>query len=227
MARLEGIIKFSGALGDLVAYQRNGKWVLRRKSSLTKKRVSKDPAFQRSREASKEFGGASTISKYIRDRLRVFTSKNKDGTAYHRLNSLIYTYIKAGQGPRGQRTFSWTDIQTEFTGFNFNNALPVNNYLNKVPTFERIENQVNWNVQSIGLNNFPQGTTHFQLSLLFLELPNFNVQNKYIPESEGAPLIVEALNITEVNEWCTQSGTLLLPTTNAFLCCSRSRSFKK
>lgn len=221
MARLEGIIKFSGALGDLVAYQRNGKWVLRRKSSLTKKRVRNDPAFQRSREASKEFGGASTISKYIRDRLRVYTSKDKDGSAYHRLNSLLYSYIKAGQGDRGQRTFSWNDIQTTFTEFNFNHASSVNMFLNKLPIIERVDNQINWSVDEIHLITSPQGTTHFQLTLLFLELPNFTVQEKYIPESEGAPLIIEALNMKEVNESCVQAGTILLPSTNLFLiCCS-------
>jgi len=76
MARLKGPIKFSGALGELVAYQLNGKWIVRRKSSLDKKRVKSDPAFKNAHKASQEFGGAATISKYLGDRWRLHLQKD-------------------------------------------------------------------------------------------------------------------------------------------------------
>ena len=56
MARLKGVVKFSGALAELVAYQLNGMWVVGWKSNLDKKRVKTDPVFKNARKASQEFG---------------------------------------------------------------------------------------------------------------------------------------------------------------------------
>ncbi|MEP7238247.1 MAG: hypothetical protein ABI685_10295 [Ferruginibacter sp.] len=65
MAKQAGPIFISGTLGGITFYKRKGVWVARKKTSLNKKRVSTDPAFEASRRASAGFGHAATLAKKI------------------------------------------------------------------------------------------------------------------------------------------------------------------
>ncbi len=59
MARQIGPIKVSGTLDDLTFYKMDGEYLARKKTSLNKKRVMKDAAFENSRKAMVEFGVVS------------------------------------------------------------------------------------------------------------------------------------------------------------------------
>ena len=59
MAKQMGDILISGTLDNLTFYKDGDQYLIRKKTSLTKKRVMKDPAFARSRQAMAEFGVAS------------------------------------------------------------------------------------------------------------------------------------------------------------------------
>ena len=59
--RLTGTAKHS----DITFYERDGVFLWRKKTSLTKERVKKDPAFARSRRASDAFGKASILAKKV------------------------------------------------------------------------------------------------------------------------------------------------------------------
>ena len=63
MAKNSSLIKISGTLGDLTFYRMDGKDIVRRKTSLNKKRVKSDPAFKNSRKSSAVFGAASSLAK--------------------------------------------------------------------------------------------------------------------------------------------------------------------
>ena len=63
MAKNSSLIKISGTLGDLTFYRMDGKDIVRRKTSLNKKRVKSDPAFENSRKSSAVFGAASSLAK--------------------------------------------------------------------------------------------------------------------------------------------------------------------
>jgi hypothetical protein len=66
MAKLKDF-KFIGTLGDVTAYTMKGVEgvVVRRKSSISKERWRKDPAFANPRRCSVEFGGRGTASRWI------------------------------------------------------------------------------------------------------------------------------------------------------------------
>jgi hypothetical protein len=65
MGKQTGPIFLSGTIGGVTFYQRQGEWLLRSKTSLNKKRVSTDPAFEGSRRASASFAVASKLAKKI------------------------------------------------------------------------------------------------------------------------------------------------------------------
>ena len=75
MAKQMGDILISGTLDNLTFYRDGDQYLIRKKTSLTKKRVMKDPAFERSRQAMAEFG---LVSKFCA-RLYRQLPKNKRG----------------------------------------------------------------------------------------------------------------------------------------------------
>ena len=76
MARQAGDIKISGTLDNLTFYKDGDHWLVRKKTSLDKKRVMKDPAFERSRKAMVEFG---TVSKFCSQVYHQLLPKKKKG----------------------------------------------------------------------------------------------------------------------------------------------------
>jgi len=70
MARQSGHIKLEGTIGGLCFYRLEGAYYVRRKSSLSRKRVLKDPCFARSRAAAERFGTAVKLAAQVYRRLR-------------------------------------------------------------------------------------------------------------------------------------------------------------
>jgi hypothetical protein len=187
MARLDGIIKFTGAIGDLVAYQFNGEWIIRRKSAIPKERIKKDTAFKRTRESNQEFGGASTIAKELRRQWNHILIRDKDNTLHHRLNSIILKMIQAGSGERGKRQFLWSDMVNDFDPVNLNNAIEPNKYVSELPKVSLNNNQFTVKFNHLQLNIAPKGTTHYKVTVHLNTLNNFEfntVKNKYIPSTD-------------------------------------------
>lgn len=69
MARQAGHIKIEGTIGGLCFYRMDGVYYVRQKSSLTRKRVLKDPKFARSRVAAGRFGVAVKVVSSVYHRL--------------------------------------------------------------------------------------------------------------------------------------------------------------
>lgn len=211
MARLEGIIKFSGALGELVAYQRKGKWVVRRKTSLDKKRVKTDPAFKNSRKASQEFGGAATIGKYLRNKWHPILIQDKDTTLYHRLSSRIYQWIKAGQGEPGARSFTWSNLANDFEPISLNQANAPDYFLERLPVPTRTANTLDYTLET-HCRNAPLSATHCKVGLHMLALPEFAWNGtKYQPIGNTLPLINLSAGIVSLETPLNMQGTVNLP----------------
>ena len=67
MAKQAGDIRITGTLDDLTFYKMDGKYYVRLKSSLTRKRFMKDKAFERSRKSAERFAlGNQLASKLYR-----------------------------------------------------------------------------------------------------------------------------------------------------------------
>lgn len=65
MAKNIGIIKFEGALGDLVGYMRNGKPVLQRKGGFNGERIKTEARYEGTRKRQSEFGLCARISSLL------------------------------------------------------------------------------------------------------------------------------------------------------------------
>lgn len=105
MATYESVIKITGAVGDLVFYNLNGKNVVRKKSGFNKTAFKKSPSYEKVRQNSSEFGHCSKIGKVIRKSLDVYIKESGDPLLYQKF-AKVMTAIKDLDtiSERGKRT---------------------------------------------------------------------------------------------------------------------------
>lgn len=105
MATYESVIKITGAVGDLVFYNLNGKNVVRKKSGFNKTAFKKSPSYEKVRQNSSEFGHCSKIGKVIRKSLEVYIKEAGDPLLYQKF-AKVMTVIKDLDmiSERGKRT---------------------------------------------------------------------------------------------------------------------------
>lgn len=105
MATYESLITITGAVGDLVFYNLNGKNVVRKKSGFNKAAFKKSPSYEKVRQNSSEFGHCSKIGKIIRKSLEVYIKEAGDPLLYQKFAKLM-TAIKDLDiiSERGKRT---------------------------------------------------------------------------------------------------------------------------
>ena len=113
MATYESIIKINGSVGDLVFYHLNGKNIVRKKSGFNKTAFKKDPAYEKVRQNSSEFGHCSKTGKLIRQSVENFIRYGEDPLLYQKFARLM-TEIKDLDiiSERGKRTVK-NGIDTE------------------------------------------------------------------------------------------------------------------
>ncbi|MGU3375110.1 hypothetical protein [Chryseobacterium sp. M5A1_1a] len=113
MATYESVIKITGAVGDLVFYNLNGKNVVRKKSGFNKTAFKKNPSYEKVRQNSSEFGHCSKMGKIIRTTLDFYIKKAGDPLLYQKFAKLM-TEIKDLDlvSERGKRTVE-NGLQTE------------------------------------------------------------------------------------------------------------------
>ncbi|RQO40889.1 hypothetical protein DBR39_05610 [Chryseobacterium sp. KBW03] len=105
MATYESVIKITGAVGDLVFYNLNGKNVVRKKSGFNKTAFKKSASYEKVRQNSSEFGHCSKIGKIIRNNLAGYIKEAGDPLLYQKFAKLM-TEIKDLDvvSERGKRT---------------------------------------------------------------------------------------------------------------------------
>ncbi|WP_426478520.1 hypothetical protein ACP3T3_03380 [Chryseobacterium sp. CBSDS_008] len=105
MATYESVIKITGAVGDLVFYNLNGKNVVRKKSGFNKNAFKKSPSYEKVRQNSSEFGHCSKIGKAIRNSLDRYIKEAGDPLLYQKF-AKVMTAIKDLDtiSERGKRT---------------------------------------------------------------------------------------------------------------------------
>ncbi len=210
MAKQKGQVKLEGKIDDLLAYNLNGEWIIRKKSNISKQRYKKDPAYQQMRESSKEFGGASTISKYLRTPWKKFSINDKDATFHFKLNAIILKCIHNGDGDRGKRTFTWNNAREDFKNININKSDAPSLFISNQPSIEIQNGNANCSTQQLKLSNPPTGTTHFKLSIQLNQIANFVFNEPlkmYTPTQTERQQVNFDLPITEINQPLSTSLT--------------------
>ncbi|MEV4883262.1 hypothetical protein MRBLMN1_001746 [Chitinophaga ginsengisegetis] len=112
MAKQTGIISFTGKLGNLIGYRRNGQYYLRTMPETVRQTAA-------TRHASRDFGIASRKGKLVRQAVTPHLDISRDGSLVNRLNK---TLISAGKG----------QLQM-LNGFRFNRHAGVENFFCQQP----------------------------------------------------------------------------------------------
>lgn len=89
-----GPLFITGTLDDICFYQMHGKYYARMKSSLTRKRVLKDPKFQLTRVYASLLGEASTIASRV---YRLVTGERKKHALYRELTGKAIYLLREGK----------------------------------------------------------------------------------------------------------------------------------
>ncbi|RLJ32462.1 hypothetical protein CLU97_1918 [Chryseobacterium sp. 7] len=105
MATYESVIKITGAVGDLVFYNLNGKNVVRKKSGFNKTAFKKSPSYEKVRQNSSEFGHCSKMGKIIRKSLESYIKEAGDPLLYQKFAKLMTSIKDLDKiSERGKRT---------------------------------------------------------------------------------------------------------------------------
>jgi hypothetical protein len=94
MATQVGPIKITGCFDNICFYKTGGMYYARMKSSLTGKRVKKDPAFRRTMEYAGLLGKASKIASAL---YKNFPDEKKEKGAYKKLTGSVMRLLKEGK----------------------------------------------------------------------------------------------------------------------------------
>ncbi len=175
MARLKGLLKFKGTMGDITFYKTQDGYVAREKGGIDKKRMATDPAFQRTRENGSEFGRAGKATKLLRMALRPLLVNAADDRLTSRLVKEMVKVIQADQvSERGLRNV--IDGEAELlTGFEFNiyGKFDSSFYPQYEASIDRLSGNHTFEVQPFVPQNMiaaPVGTTHYKLVTAGLEV---------------------------------------------------------
>ena len=169
MARQEGQFPIRGKLEGVVFYKRGEGYLVRSKGSLTKKRVLKDPAFERSRRASAAFKRAASASGLLRRAMGPLALKHAETRMAGRLCGRMMAVVKsdASDGFMDKKRVEGGDLQL-LRGFAWHRDRPLSGVLQvhyqvrMDKAVGELEVVVPAMVPEVGLKT-PGGATHYEL----------------------------------------------------------------
>jgi hypothetical protein len=192
MAQQKGIIPLKGTIGNITFYKSKDGFLAREKGGVDGKRISNDPAFQRTRENGFEFGRACSAGKLLRNALRIALQNVSSRNMVGRLTREMMRVIQADvTNSRGQRNV--IDGEAELlTGFEFNeNAkLAATLFASYTASIDRVTGVLQIDIPSFipaNLVTAPSGTTHFKIVSAGTEI-NFEGKSYTVDNTETAVL---------------------------------------
>jgi len=178
MARQRGVIRLKGKIGDLSFYENDGKSLARLKGGVDKNRINSDPAFKRTRENMKEFGGSAKVGKSLRLGLVSVIKAFGDRKLVGRVVKIMKAINARGAGDRGQRSFEIVTNKDLLVGFELNETDVLGSAFNApytiTPNADR--NEVSLDIPDFDADNFvtaPEGATHFRIVSAISVLSDF------------------------------------------------------
>ena len=168
MAKQSGIFQVEGTLGNVTFIKTQDGFLVKSKSSVSKKRIASDPAFQRTRENNSEFGTAGKASKLLRTAVRNLLQNAKDNRVTSRLTKEMVKVLKAdATSTRGLRNV--VDGEAEMLKgfeFNINAQLSSTLFAKYESTINRVTGALEVQIPSfVPLTDMvvPDGSTHYKI----------------------------------------------------------------
>lgn len=177
MAKLRSLLKIEGTLGDMTFFKgKNGEYVAKTKSGVSKKRIAKDPAFARTRENGSEFGSVARSGKHVRLGAGVLINKAKEPRLNNRLVQVL-TKIKNldAISVRGQRQVA-IGMETDagkalLKGFDFNSKSVLGAVLRCPFAFDSATGSVSLtDLLPKDMVSYPPNSTHVTFATGFMNL---------------------------------------------------------
>lgn len=171
MAKQTGLVKYSGTIGGVRHFKIKGLSgdFAGLAGGPTAEQIASDPAFIRTRENNKEFGGCAKAAKAIRVGLSALMKQMSDPQFTGRLTSIIKQInLQDTASPRGQRSILISANQSYLNGLNFNRNVSVANVFNAPYTLTNsvARDSATFTIPAFtpaNLINAPAGATHFRL----------------------------------------------------------------
>lgn len=170
MSRQKGLIKLEGNIGGISFYSSDGEHLARMANGPSKERISKDPAFKRTRENNMEFGGSAKAAKSLR--LALSTVLQSMGGRYltSQLTKIFKVINLKSLGTRGQRPIELSEYKETLKNFDMNDR---KNFSSVFGTVFNATHNADRNVGTVIVPSFaprdfikaPTGATHFRLIL--------------------------------------------------------------
>jgi hypothetical protein len=167
MAKLTGLLSFTGKLQGISAHKRTGTdaIIIKPRYGPSKNDIDTKPSYANTRRVNKEFGGRSTASKWIRDGYHAL-KKIMDPDNLGRLNSLLQAIQQLDKSSEyGKRAVALSLSRDLLAGFNLNKWHPfestVQNPIQCTISRETVKAIVTIPSLLPGVNFFPPGKHSF------------------------------------------------------------------
>ena len=188
MAKQRSILPLDGTIQNITFYESMDGFLAKEKGGVDKKRIAKDPAFQRTRENGVEFGKAGLAGKLLRTALRSVLRQSTDKRMVSRLTRQMMEVIQGDEtSSRGQRNVIDGEA-TLLEGFEFNieGKLGTTLYAPSTATIDRVAGQLKIDLPAfvpMEMIAAPDGATHFKIVSAGAEIDFVN--GKYVVDSKS------------------------------------------
>jgi hypothetical protein len=186
MAKTSSIIKIRGSLGGMTFYEQDGVELVRETGGVDKERIMKDPAYKRTRENMKEFGGAAKIGKEFRIIFSEVIKTMGESLIAGRITGLMKKVNSLSSGERGKRSFEFSLYSDQLKGLEFNRKDPFGTVFfapSDPIVFNADRDVFTWNIPVFNTDSFitpPEGSTHFKVIMVGGSLSDYH----YDPDSD-------------------------------------------
>ncbi len=182
MSKQKGIIKLEGNLGGISFYSSDGEYLARMANGPSKDRIAKDPAFKRTRENNKEFGGSAKVSKSFRQALGSVLKDMAGRYLTARLTKIFKLINLKANGVRGQRPIELSQYKDTLKNFDLDRNMSLSTVFSAPFTVTSTpdRSEVTLDVPNFVPDNFinaPAGATHFKLILALGTVSDFSYNN--------------------------------------------------
>ncbi len=170
MSKQKGLIKLEGNIGGISFYSSDGEHLARMANGPSKERISKDPAFKRTRENNMEFGASAKVSKAFRLALATVLQSMAGRYLTSRLTKLFKIINLKGTGTRGERPIELSAFKDDLKNFDLDKKTNLSSVFGAPYTtaINGDKNEVTVTIPSFIPDTFinaPVGATHFKLVL--------------------------------------------------------------
>lgn len=171
MAKQTGIFPLEGQIGNITFFKSKDGFMARQKGGVSAQRIASDPAFARTRENMAEFKRAGKASKLLRTALRSILMKASDGRMFNRLTSKMMEVIKLDAvNTRGQRNVIDGEVGlVDQFEFNEQGKFASSFFAPFTASIDRLTGKATVDIPPFvpaNMINFPQGSTHWKLSIM-------------------------------------------------------------